>query len=60
MKRPDLRSIWAKPALNDPANIHPDEKAALIPADKTVSAETGSFCDTIPACGVAVYTTKKD
>lgn len=59
----DLGKACAEPMhrhLYDPANIHPDEKAALIPADKTVSAETGSFCDTIPACGVAVYTTKKD
>ena len=46
--------------LFSPETVKPDETATMISADKTVVSKNGKFCDTIPAGGVAVYTTKKD
>ena len=44
----------------DPETLCPDETAAMLPIDKTVTPKSGIFKDIIPAYGVAVYRTKAE
>lgn len=44
----------------DPKSCVPDETAAVIGPDKKIAPVYQTFCDTIPAYGVAVYTTQTD
>ena len=45
--------------LYDPATVAPNEKAEIIPTDKTIEADS-CLCDSLPAYAVAVYTTMED
>ena len=45
--------------IYDPATVAPNEKAEIIPTDKTIEADS-CLCDSLPAYAVAVYTTMED
>jgi len=46
--------------LYDPEKIVADDKAEILPIDKEIKNVSGKLNDTIPAYGVAVYTTYQD